>query len=599
MAYSDGTTLRVATMPYRLLRLIGVVSALVAPVAILNPLFAQDFQRYRPQTLPAPQYQPSIPEKPVEPAAGSDAVLVERWDAVLVLDRPEKVRPLDDFADLTGVHFDFEDSQSLVYRAEFKRIVETYLDGPLTLRRLNQLSRDIILYYRRNGQPVVDVVIPEQKITQGTVQLVVREARIGAVRVEGACWFNNCMLADQIECTRTGDRLIEGKLKSDLFWLNRNPFRNVEVDLEPGKQPGTTDVIYKVNDAAPWRAYLGYEDTGVPLLGIDRVYGGLIWGDAFKRDGQLSYQYTSDTQFDRLQAHSYSYQRAWSREWSFQTYGAYSDVTARPDPFLQTGQSWIVGGALLRYFNYDPYLQSWLSFGYDFKSTNNNLEFNELPVVGGRADLWELNFGYDRVQRFNDVEYLILTNDLFVGPNGGFSAYDDAAGFSSIRPNTRPGFVYNRSKAEAVTALPWNLQLLGRVTGQVASQRLLYSEMLGFGGYDSIRGYDQRVFNGDIGYFTNLELGPQPWIIGTTRDRKVLRAFTFLDYGGGYVRNPVPGEVASQVLASTGAGARFSCSDRLTLRFDYGWGLSNVVGATTNQRAHLGVVYLMGPRPRR
>jgi len=582
----------------RILRVIALLCAVVTIVRAQAELVAQDFQRYRPQTLPVPQFQPPIPAQPIEAAEGSDAVLVDRWDAVLVLDRPEKVQPLDAFEDLAGLHFNFHDRSSLVYREEFRRIVGRYLDGPITLRRINELAREIIIFYREQGQPVVDVVIPEQKITAGTVQFVVIESRIGQVRVEGPCWFNPCMLADQIECTRSGDRLYENNLRNDLFWLNRSPFRRVEVDLEPGRAPGTTDVIYKVRDAAPWRAYLGYEDTGVPALGIDRFYAGLIWGDAFKRDGLLSYQYTADTDFNRLHAHAYTYQRAWNRDWSFQTYGAFSSVSSFSDPILQDGESWIVGGALLRYLDYGPCLQSWFSFGLDFKSTNNNLEFGGIPVVGGRADLWELNYGYDRIRRFNSVEYLLLANDVWVGPNGGMSAFNTGNSYSSIRPNTRPGFVYDRARAEGVLALPWNLQLLGRVTGQVASQRLLYSEMLGFGGYDSIRGYDQRDFNADVGYFANLELGPQPFTFGTSRDLKTVRVFTFFDYGGGYVRDPVPGEIASQTMASVGLGGRVALSDRLSARFDYGYGLSEVVTARTDQRAHVGIVYLMGPRPR-
>jgi hemolysin activation/secretion protein len=433
------------------------------------------------------------------------------------------------------------------------------------------------------------------------VQIVVVESRIGEVRVEGPCWFNPCMLADQIECTRPGDRLYENKLRSDLFWLNRSAFRRVEVELEPGRRPGTTDVVFDVRDAAPWRAYLGYEDTGVQALGIDRMYAGLIWGDAFKRDGLFSYQFTSDTHFDNLQAHAYTYQRALNRTWAVQQYGALSDVSAFNDPVDQEGQSWIVGGALLRYFNYDQCLQSWLSFGFDFKSTNNNLEFGGTPVVGGRADFWELNVGFDRIQRFNDVSYLLMSSDLFIGPEGGLSAYNNQASFSTIRTGTTPGFVYERGKIEGVMELPFGMQLLGRAVGQVASQRLLWSEMLGFGGYDSIRGYDQRTFNADVGYFTNLELGPQPWYWGTTYDRKSLRTFTFFDYGGGYVRDPQPGDVVSDTLASVGAGARFAWSDRLSCRFDYGWGLSDVIGSTTknSHRMHLGVVYVMGPRPRR
>jgi len=586
---------------YRLFRLASLCGAVLFSAASAAPdeSFGQDFRRYRPQTLPVPLVTPNVPAQPIDPPSGSDEILVEKWDAVLIVDAADKVLPLDDFADLEGVHFDVDDRSSLVFQRDFRSLVGKYLDGPITLRALSELSREIIVFYRDRGRPVVDVAVPEQKITQGTVQIVVIEPRIGRVFVSGADWFDNQMLADQLRYTMPGGRLSENRLRSDLFWLNRSPFRRVEVDLQPGVTPGTTDVTFDVRDAAPWRVYTGYEDTGVPAIGIDRVYAGVIWGDAFKRDGQLSYQYTSDTEFDRLQAHAYSYRRALNPTWTIEQYGATSQVSTFTDPVNQDGRSWIVGGALLGYTNFDPFLQSWFTFGFDFKSTNNNLEFGGTQVVGGRADFWELNLGYDRQRRFNDVAYLRFASDLYAGPNGGISAYNDAAGFRSIRTETRPGFVYQRGMTEGVIELPLGMQLLGRVTGQVASQRLLWSEMLGFGGYDSIRGYDQRSFNADMGYVTNLEFGPQTWFWGSPGEPKSLRAFGFFDYGGGRVLDPQPGDFVSDTLASVGAGARLAWSDRLSARFDYGIGLSDIPASSNEHRAHIGVVYVMGPRPRR
>jgi hemolysin activation/secretion protein len=586
---------------YRLFRLASLcgVALLAVAAAVPNESFGQDFRRYQPQTLPVPLVPPQVPAQPIDPPSGSDEILVEKWDAVRIVDANDKVLPLDDFAELDGVHFDVDDNSSLVFQPDFRNLVGKYLNGPITLRALSELSREIIIYYRDRGRPVVDVAVPEQKITQGTVQIVVIEPRIGRVFVSGANWFDNQMLADQLRYTMPGGRLSENRLRSDLFWLNRSPFRRVEVDLQPGVTPGTTDVTFDVRDAFPWRAYMGYEDTGVPAIGIDRVYAGVIWGDAFKRDGQLSYQYTSDTEFDRLQAHAYSYRRALDSTWTVEQYGATSQVSTFTNPVNQDGRSWIVGGALLGYTNYDPFLQSWFTFGFDFKSTNNNLEFGGTQVVGGRADFWELNFGYDRQRRFNDVSYLRFASDLYAGPNGGISAYNDAAGFRSIRTETRPGFVYQRGVTEGVIELPLGMQLLGRVTGQVASQRLLWSEMLGFGGYDSIRGYDQRSFNADMGYFTNLEFGPQTWFWGTQGQPKSLRAFGFFDYGGGRVLDAQPGDIVSETMASVGAGARLAWSDRFSARVDYGVGLSDVPFSSHEHRAYIGVVYVMGPRPRR
>jgi hemolysin activation/secretion protein len=558
---------------------------------------AQDYRRYAPLTVPPLPTTPRIDTPQPAAAEGSDKILVERLDAVIVLDNPKKVQADNAFAEAEGIRFDLADRSSLMYSPGAQQIVNRYIGGPITLRQLNQLSRDLILYYRRNNQPVVDVVIPEQKITQGTVQIVVIESRIGEVRVEGGCYFNPCMLAEQIECTRAGSKVYESALNNDLNWLNRNPFRRVEVDLRPGAQEYTTDVVFQVHDTLPFRSYVGYEDTGVPVLGLERLYAGAIWGNAFGCDGTLSYQYTSDAYFQHLQAHSASYTRAWDRCWAFTAYGALADVT--PDigpPFNQDGRSWQVGGGVTRTLARSTNFLESLYLGVDFKATNNNLEFGGDSVVNGEAELIEFNVGYDRFQRFSRYEYFLFSNDLYIGPDGQFSKHMDDASFSSIRPDTGPGYVYDRMVLERMWLGPYqNLQLLTRFTGQLTSERLLFSEMLGFGGFDSIRGYDMRTFNGDNGYFINLELGPRMWYLGTERCPKDLRAFAFLDLGTGYTLHPQPGELEQEDFMGTGVGLRYSYGNRLTFRFDYGHACKDVVGLRTHDRVHIGAVYLFGP----
>lgn len=558
---------------------------------------AQDYRRYAPLAVPRLPVTPQIVVPQPQAAEGSDKILVERLDAIIVLDNPQKVQADNAFADAVGLSFDFADRSSLIHSPGAQQIINRYIGGPVTLRQLNQLSRDLILFYRRNNQPVVDVVIPEQKITAGTVQLVVIESRIGQVRVEGGCYFNPCMLAEQIECTYAGSKVYESAINNDLNWLNRNPFRRVEVDLRPGDEEYTTDVIFQVHDTLPFRTYVGYEDTGVPTLGLERVFAGAIWGNAFGQDGTLSYQYTSDAYFQYLQAHSVSYTRAWDRLWAFTAYGALANVI--PDlgpPFNQDGQSWQVGSGLTRTLARTPnYLES-LYFGFDFKATNNNLEFGGDNVATGEAEFIQLNLGYDRYRRINRYEYALFANDFYIGPDGQFSKYMTAEAFSSIRPDTAPGYVYDRMVLERMWLGPAeNCQLLTRFTGQLTSERLLFSEMLGFGGFDSIRGYDQRTFNGDNGYFVNLELGPRMWYMGTDRHPSTLRAYAFLDVGTGYTLDPQPGELDQEDFVGTGVGLRYNYDDRLTFRFDYGHACTDVVGLTSNDRVHVGAVYLFGP----
>jgi hemolysin activation/secretion protein len=570
----------------------------VATFLLVKPAPGQDYERYRPKTIPfiPPPFSESKEELP--PVEGSDRVLVDSLDAVIILDNADKVQPDNAFEDAEGILYDFDASRSLVQSSGFRNIVKRYLGGAVTLRNLNQLSRDLILYYRKCGQPVIDIVIPEQRITAGAVQIVVIESRIGRVVVEDGCFFDGCDLAKWVACTRRDSQIYESALSNDLFWLNQNAFRRVNVDLRPGTADRTTDVFFEVDDVRPWSSYVGYDDTGVPNLNLERLFAGLIWGNAFGRGGTLSYQYTADADFRRLHAHAVSYLEPINRDWSFQTYGSWAMV----DPIInagvrQNGESWQAGLGMFRHLTKNRYEDTALSFGFDFKSTDNNVEFGGISVSNSTADLAQLRLGYQSIKRYCCDEYSIFSFDTFIGPGAGFSSDSSTADFNSIRPGTSPDYIYGRLRMERLWSIPNDWQFVGRFRGQAASERLLFSETLGFGGYDSLRGYNQRAWSGDHGWIANAELGPKPAEWNAWGKSQTLRMFGFVDAGTGFIQNPQGFEPASETLASAGMGLRWNCSERTNLRLDYAYGFTDSDFYDDGGRIHVGFVSLFGPRP--
>lgn len=575
------------------------VSLLIFIGSLSSVGYAQNYERYKPLSVPPASTNSSSPiqREALAPVAGDDKILVDELVGVLVLDSIEKVEAEDAHEDVLGIAFDFEDRSSLIYSPAAAGIIQQYLAGPITLRRLNQLSRDLILLYRRAGQPVVDVVIPEQKITSGVVQVVVTEARIGRVTISDGCYFQAKQMKRWVYCTRRGDRIYESKLNNDLFWLNQNPFRRVTVDLAPGAAKGTTDVNFKVNDVLPWRSYVGYEDTGVQSLGLERLYAGLIYGNAFGSDGTLSYQYTADGDFSKLHAHALNFLKPISRAYSWNTYGSWARVSPDLGAFSQNGESWQAGLGLTRHIQKSRWRDTNMSIGLDFKQTNNNLEFGGQSVQNAAADLVQLRGSFFHLRRLCNDEYFFIASDNFIGPGDGFTSDHNDAAFNTIRPNTSTDYFYTRLRSERLWKPREGWMSVARFSGQLTTDRLLFSETLGLGGFDTIRGYDQRTLNGDSGWLASLELGPDLYKFGRCENRSSIRAFGFLDMGNAHIRSPVQGEVANQFLISTGIGARMSVSDHTSLRVSYGYGFEDVATSSNRDRLHIGLVSQFGPRP--
>ena len=468
---------------------------------------------------------------------------------------------------------------------EFHDIAASYLGGPVSQYRLNELIRDLILLYRRNDLPVVDISVPEQDITDGTVQLIVREGRIGQVRVEGAHFFDPDVLAKQIWLC-PGEPIYESWLQHELRWLYRNPFRTINLELTPGEYPGETDIIFNVEDKLPVRLYAGYEDTGNQALGLERTFYGINWYNAFKKDDYAGYQYTASSDFSSLGAHSAFYSTALHNRDIVTVYGSYAELTSPLGIITNKGRSWQVLSRWYRELCPHGCYEHAITAGLDIKQTNTNLDQGGVLVFNSNADIFQFMLGY--VGRYEDCNgSWSIGADAYFSPGDVLDRNTDAA-FQQIRAFATADYFYARGFAEKRINLPHCYEFVARATGQVAEGNLLPTEQLGLGGYNSIRGYDLFSVVGDSGYFFNLEL----WTPVRCVKGGELRCLAFVDMGQAFNHTLLPLESASTDMQGAGVGFRYTLDPHLTVRCDYGWQLSrlNPLFGQPESRWHVGVV---------
>ena len=123
--------------------------------------------------------------------------------------------------------------------------------------------------------------------------------------------------------------------------------------------------------------------------------------------------------------------------------------------------------------------------------------------------------------------------------------------------------------------------------GQWSSARLLTTEQFGLGGEDSVRGYDDRILNGDAGISAQLELRtPSHHFLGGFPDQT--QALVFVDAGRDWQHEAEPGETEN-TLVSAGPGVRLQIGSHGTIKADYGWQLQRLKG-TQGGRFHVSVV---------
>jgi hemolysin activation/secretion protein len=124
----------------------------------------------------------------------------------------------------------------------------------------------------------------------------------------------------------------------------------------------------------------------------------------------------------------------------------------------------------------------------------------------------------------------------------------------------------------------WTLFL--KFNAQFTGDALIPSEQKTIGGMETVRGYDERIFQGDNGINATLSLRT-PMITDLvhkvfSRYHDRLQFLFFFDYGWVEVVKPQIGYEDSVYIYSIGPGLRYSIGTFLSARFDYGFPLREV-----------------------
>ena len=566
-------------------------------VSLTGGGFAQDItQRYAPKPPPeAPGVPHALPPEPANPATDTRP-LIPKLNAIVFVPNKAGLDPADS-SETSGIH---RDGLDVPAPAEFDQLAGKHLGNPLSLASLNQLVRELILFWRAHDRPVVDVVVPEQDITLGVLHLIVMESRAGKVRVEGARWFAPRKLARKLRIG-PGDRIRASVLNADLDWLNTNSFRRVNLIYTPGADVGTTDLVLKTEDRLPVRAYLGYEDTGVaPTINRtwlrNRWLAGVNWGNAFGADQLLSYQFTTSDDFTNVRAHALSYAipLPWRHTLSFSA--SYSKSETTTGSTLLNGVGW---GGSLRYTVPLPgaarFAES-LAVGFDWSRSNSNLDFGGLSQYSKPIEIRQIAAEYQASLQ-DGWGATALGASFYYGPGNWTPANADSR-FAQARQAADSNYSLGRFTLERVTRLPWNWSISARGGGQIASGPLVPAEAYYIGGWDSVRGYEQADTHGDEGVTLALELRTPPIGLGRWFHWKSapdqFQWLTFLDYGTARVLQPLPGEPRTSERCGAGIGVRYTVGRWVSFRCDYAWQLIDpgpiqTVSNTFAGRTHIGL----------
>lgn len=436
--------------------------------------------------------------------------------------------------------------------------------------------------YRSRGYSAVQVLLPEQDISRGTVVIETVETPIGQIIVKGNQRYSVDNVRRSIPALHEGATPNARAISQNVQLANENQGKQVEVVLAVGAQDNTVDARIEVKEDQARRIFVTADNTGTEPTGEYRVGIGYLDNNLFDRDHSVALAYTT-----ALDAPDSVDINVFSVAYRIPFYGlgdsltalyGYSDVstpTAQTTGFAINGKGNL---AALRWSFYLPRqgeFSSQILAGIDWKDIQSTCkDVNNVTITGtagcidytttplsltytGRKDSIGSQYDYSL-----GLSYNLPSGDAYAYSTTASDRYTLAAGNRQADDD-----FYLLRLAGSYTGAFHDWLTRAAITGQYTpDSALVSSEQIGLAGAQAVRGFFDRIVVADSGAVLNLEayspdLAP---LLGLPEHN--LRALAFVDYAYGRDNNTSGTPVKE--LGSWGLGLRYQYRKDVSFRLD-------------------------------
>lgn len=372
------------------------------------------------------------------------------------------------------------------------------------LAGLRAAADRITAYYHEHGYLLARAFLPPQDIEDGLVRLEVMEGRYGQIVLQNKSRAFDGVLRQPLSKLRSGEAVHSAELESSLLLLNDIPGAEAKGTLQPGTEPGTTDLLVEAEPGPLVGGSLEADNYGGYYTGEYRLGGSFYLNNPLRLGDQLSLRVLGSDKRQRYYRAGYQLPAG---PWSTRVGVSYSDMgyhLGKDFAVLEAHgrasiRSVFVSQPLLRgrTFNLSAQLQ------YDDKRLRDEMDLFETNV-GKRVGLWTAGVngnGQDNV--FGGGQTMFSASYS----TGRLRIDDPLTEFiDQISAGTGGSFSKMNLSAARLQRLSDRFQLYGQVNAQWASGNLDGSEKFGMGGPYGVRAYALGAGSGDQGWQASLEL---------------------------------------------------------------------------------------------
>ena len=447
-------------------------------------------------------------------------------------------------------------------------LLNQYEGKRLTFAQLKDVAALVTKEYHDKGYILAKVYIPEQKIANGIIELVVLEGKIGQIKLQGKHdYYSDDFIKKHFNPVIKAGALNQDKLEWALLVLNEYPKLEVTATLEAGSQPGTTDILVTAKNSMPINFTVDYNNFGSKYTSVNRYGATLDVGNFITEGAIFSVRGTvgddpSEMAYGRV-SYSMPVNELGTKVGAYYTRGT-SDVGRELAVLQIKGDSESYG-----FFINHPILKKRqykldVEVSFDAKNTKQEILDTITSTDKVRSVKGGLLFAStDTVGR--DFVSFFVTQGLgeTLGAMKNDSTLSSRAGVGANNSFTK----YNLD-AMRLQKIVSSLYLIMKGSAQWASTSLVASEQFGIGGPDTVRGFPSSEYVGDDGFALTAELRVAPF-----ENKENYQLAFFVDHGGMSLKEALPGQTKSATITGGGGGIRVKLPYDIDLKADVGFPL--------------------------
>lgn len=470
-------------------------------------------------------------ESPVIDDAASPRMLLKGFDIQGVKEHPEH--------DIT-----LKNIQNLI-AAETAAMIPEGQPRLFTIGMYERIAIAVTRYYRERGYFLARAYIPEQKVTNGIVKLIVAEGYLEQIVFDGNQLYDDATMAVLFD-DLIGQPVFIDNIELALIRLNDYPGLNASAIFGPGTKPGSAAIMMRTDEVSTY-----------DLISFDN------YGSAYTGEYRVLYRHTTNNLFGNADFLTFNLMAGISP-----TNSQYADIMyAQP---IYKSLFKVGGGAKINYFDVGQELA-------DLKIKGESLIVNgfiQHDVVHSKFDKFTLVADISLKSASSTILGSVSSEDkltvlkldaIYSGLDRWLwpARHEALASISLGSDFTKFNFSYTRLQPTV------SLQsLLFRFQAQQTSDSLTSLEQYSLGGPYNVRAYpvaevlvDNAVFTSFEYIFSSSPDTQHPWLNN-------LQISVFFDHASGDINEPLINEVASVTLSGMGVGVQVEPLNNLHARID-------------------------------